>query len=299
MNVRQLEAFRAVYTTGSVSLAAIQLNVTQPAVSTLISNLEKGIGFPLFERIRGRLIATSEATHLFSEVEGVFASIERVTQTVHDIRTMSAGHLRIASMPGPTIKFIPQLIAPFISGRPDVSINLYTRSSPKVIDLVATGLVDVGLAEMPINNKAIEWEPLIHSCVMIMPIGHRLSRKEVISPIDIKDEPSISLYREHVVSRRLENAFEDAGLIRKTRLEVNLFSTCCHLVHEGTGVALVDAMTAHHYRDLDIISRPFEPDITFDIAILFPANRPRSKLATEFAQAVKKGMQKFLVGNYK
>ena len=297
MNVRQLEAFHAVFTTGSVSLAAVQLSVTQPAVSTLISNLEKNIEFPLFERIRGRLIATSEATLLFSEVEGVFASIKRVSQTVHDIRTMSAGHLRIASMPGPTIKFIPQLIAPFVRGRPDVSINLHTRSSLKVMDLVATGQVDVGLAEMPIDNKAIEWEPLIHRCVLIMPAGHRLSSKKVISPIDIKDEPSISLYSEHVVSRRLENVFENAGLIRKTRLEVNLFSTCCQLVHEGTGVALVDAMTAHHYRHLDIVTRPFEPLINFDIAILFPANRPRSKLASEFAQAVKKGMQKFLVGN--
>ena len=297
MNVRQLEAFHAVYTTGSVSLAAVQLSVTQPAVSTLISNLEKDIEFPLFERIRGRLIATSEATHLFSEVEGVFASLKRVSQTVHDIRTMSAGHLRIASMPGPTIKFIPQLIAPFVSGRPDVSINLYTRSSPKVMDLVATGQVDVGLAEMPIDNKAIEWQPLIHRCVLIMPTGHRLSRKEVISPIDIKDEPSISLYSEHMVSRRLENVFDDAGLILKIRLEVNMFSTCCQLVHEGAGVALVDAMSAEHYRDLGIVARPFEPEIHFDIAILFPANRPRSKLATEFAQALKKGMQKFLVEN--
>ncbi len=62
-------------------------------------------------------------------------------------------------------------------------------------------------------------------------------------------------------------------------------------------MALVDAMTAHHYRDLDIVARPFEPVINFDIAILFPANRPRSKLASEFAQAVKKGMQEFLVEN--
>lgn len=295
MNVRQLEAFQAVFTTGSVSRAADQLGVTQPAVSTLISNLEKDIGFPLFERVHGRLIATPEAETLYGEVESVFASLERVAHTVHDIRTMSAGHLRIASMPGTTIKFFPQLITPFVDGRPDLSLNLYTRSSTKVKDWVATGQVDLGLAEMPIDNKAIEWEPLIQRCVLIVPTGHRLTEKEVLTPSDIKDESMISLYGGHMVSRRLENAFEEAGLIRKSRLEVNMFSTCCNLVHEGAGVSLVDPMSADHYRDHNIVIRPFEPAIYFDIAILFPANRPRSQLASEFAQALKKGMRKYLV----
>ena len=294
MNVRQLEAFRAVFTTGSVSMAADRLGVTQPAVSTLISNLEISIGFPLFERIRGRLVSTPEAATLYDEVERVFASLDRVTHTVHEIRAMSAGHLRIASMPGPTIKALPQIITPFLDGRPDVNISLHTQSSPKAKDWVATGQVDIGLAEMPIDNKAIEWEPLIQRCVCIMPTGHRLTKKEVITPADIKNEPLITLYRDHLVSRRLDNAFEDAGLIRKTRLEVFLFSTCCNFVHEGAGVALVDAMSADHYRDHNIAIRPFEPAIMFDIAILFPANRPRSQLASEFAHALKKGFEKYL-----
>ncbi|MEE9194269.1 MAG: LysR family transcriptional regulator [Alphaproteobacteria bacterium] len=295
MNVRQLEAFQAVFTTGLVSTAAGQLGVTQPAVSTLISNLENDIGFPLFERIRGRLIATPEAATLYGEVESVFASLERVAHTIHDIRTMSAGHLHIASMPGATIKLFPLLITPFLDGRPDVSLNLYSRSSPKVRDWVATGQVDLGLAEMPIDNKAIEWEPLIQRCVLIMPTGHRLTKKEVLTPSDIKDESLISLYGGHMVSRRLESAFEDAGLIRKSRLEVNLFSTCCNLVHEGAGVALVDPMSADHFRDHNIAIRPFEPAIHFDIAILFPANRPHSQLASEFAQTLKNGVRKYLV----
>ena len=295
MNVRQLEAFQAVFTTGLVSTAADKLGVTQPAVSTLISNLEKDIGFPLFERIRARLIATPEAASLYDEVERVFASLDRVAHTVHEIRTMSAGHLRIASLPGYAIKLFPQILIPFLDGRPDVNVTLQSLPSLKVIDSVAMGLVDIGLAEMPIDNKAIEWEPLIQRCVCIMPAGHRLTKKEVITPADIKDEPLISLFGEHMVSRRLENAFEAAGLIRKTRIEVYLFSTCCNFVHGGAGVALVDPITADHYRDHNIAIRPFEPAINVDFALLFPANHPRSQLASEFAQALKNEVRKYLV----
>ena len=295
MNVRQLEAFQAVYSSGTVSRAAEQLCVSQPAVSTLISNLEKDIGFPLFERIRGRLVATAEAAYLYSEAEGVFASLERVDHTVQEIRKMSSGHLRIASMPGATIKLLPQIITPFLKDKPDVNVILHTQSSPKVRDWIATGRADVGLAEMPIDDKSINWEPLIQRCVCIMPAGHRLTGKKVITPADIKHEQLISLYGSHMVSRRLDNAFQDAGLIRNTHLEVHLFSTCCNFVHEGLGVALVDAISADHYRDHDIAIRPFEPAINFDMAILFPANHPRSQLTSEFAQALKNGVQKYLV----
>jgi DNA-binding transcriptional LysR family regulator len=295
MNVRQLEAFRAVYSSGFVSRAADQLCISQPAVSTLIANLEKDIGFPLFERIRGRLITTPEAKYLYDEVEGVFASLERVGHTVNEIRKMSAGHLRIASMPGATIKLLPQVITPILVGKPDVNVILHARSSPKVRDWVATGKVDVGLAEMPIDNKSINWEPLILRCVCIVPVGHRLATKDIITPTDICNESLISLYRDHMVSRRLDRVFEDAGLIRNTQLEVYLFSTCCNFVHEGAGIALVDSLTADHYKDHNIVIRPFEPRIDFDMAILFPANHPRSQLTVEFALALKKRVQKHLV----
>ncbi len=294
MNVRQLEAFRAVFITGSVSLAAERLHVTQPAVSTLISNLEKHIKIQLFERINGRLVATPEASHLFDEVEQVFASLDRVLHTVDEIRTHSAGHLRIASLPGAAIKIMPQIITPFLKDRPDVNFILHTRSSTVVKEWVAAGLIDIGLAEMPIDNKAINWEQLVQRCVCILPAGHALTKKDVITPHDLAEERLVTLYGDHIVTRRLSKAFEDAGLSLKTRLEVYLFPTCCNFVHEGAGIAVVDAISADHYKDHDIVIRPFEPAILFEIAIVSPANRPRSKLTMEFSQHMKNWFQKYL-----
>jgi DNA-binding transcriptional LysR family regulator len=294
MNVRQLEAFNAVFTTGSVSLAADQLCVTQPAVSTLISNLEKSIDLQLFERVNGRLVATPEATGLFSDVERVFASLDRVSHTIDEMRTLSAGHLRVASMPGAAIKTMPQIITPFLDGRPEVNFILHTRSSTIVREWVAVGLVDIGLAEMPIENKAINWEPLVQRCVCILPAGHKLAKKDIITPYDLADERLVTLYSDHIVTRRLNKAFQSAGVTLKTRLEVYLFPTCCNFVHEGAGIALVDAVSADQYKDHNIVIRPFEPAIYFEIAILFPANRPRSKLTLEFSQLLKNWFQPYL-----
>ena len=72
-NLRQIEVFRAVMITGSIRGAAQLLFVSQPAVSRLLSHTESRVGFPLFQRIRGRLHATPEAKKLFHEVEEVYA----------------------------------------------------------------------------------------------------------------------------------------------------------------------------------------------------------------------------------
>lgn len=65
MRLKHIEVFHAVMQTGSVSAAARLLHVTQPAVSRTLQHAELQLGFPLFERVRGRLTPTNEAAALF------------------------------------------------------------------------------------------------------------------------------------------------------------------------------------------------------------------------------------------
>ena len=68
LNIRQLECFRAIMTTGNMTQAAEMLGIAQPSASSLIANLEHSLGFELFERSKGRLIATPEARALLPDV---------------------------------------------------------------------------------------------------------------------------------------------------------------------------------------------------------------------------------------
>ena len=98
LNYRQLETFRAVMLSGSASRAAELLDITQPAVSRTIAELEKGVGFVLFERIKGRLVTTPEAQMLLNEVEKSFVGLDRIRAEAARIRDFGAGSLRIASL---------------------------------------------------------------------------------------------------------------------------------------------------------------------------------------------------------
>src|SRR5689334_4895291 len=99
LNLRQIEAFRAVIETGTVSRAAERLSISQPAVTKLIQNLEHGTGLQLFQRTPGRVSPTTEAMLLFDEVERIFKGLSGLQNFVGEIRTLHHGHLRVGVMP--------------------------------------------------------------------------------------------------------------------------------------------------------------------------------------------------------
>jgi DNA-binding transcriptional LysR family regulator len=72
MNLRQIEALRAVIESGTVSRAAERLSISQPAVTKLLQNLERSTGLALFDRARGRREPAAEARMHFDEVERLF-----------------------------------------------------------------------------------------------------------------------------------------------------------------------------------------------------------------------------------
>ena len=96
---RQVEAFRAVIISGSMSTAADILGITQPAVSRLIRDLEYETRLDLFERSGGRLVATGDAMALYREVDRSFVGLERIAGLARDLRERRGGSLRVAALP--------------------------------------------------------------------------------------------------------------------------------------------------------------------------------------------------------
>ena len=102
MNIRQFECLRAIMTTGSMTQAAENLGISQPSASSLISNLEYRLGFKLFDRVKGRLVATPEAKHFLPDVTRALDSIDQAMRQAQQIRDNRYGDLTIASYTHPT-----------------------------------------------------------------------------------------------------------------------------------------------------------------------------------------------------
>jgi len=89
MNFRQLEAFREVMRCGTVSRAAEIMGITQPAVSRSIAELEAAVDFPLFDRVKGRLVVTPEGQSFFRDVDASFVGLDRLRAAAADVILMN------------------------------------------------------------------------------------------------------------------------------------------------------------------------------------------------------------------
>ena len=155
MDVRLLEAFRAVVDHRSVTNAAAAMGVTQPAVSAQIARLEQELGFSLFDRSNGRLKPTAEGILFYAEANKALTGIDRLAQAAEQIRTAQTGRLVIASHPSAAISLLPSLVSTFLAERPGVLVRLLSRNSDVISQLLPTESYDIGIAELPIDETAV------------------------------------------------------------------------------------------------------------------------------------------------
>lgn len=286
MNLRQLEAFRAVMTAGSITHAAQTMHLSQPAVSKLIADLEHSVGFKLFVRTKGSaLTVTPEAESFFHEVDRSFIGIEALKRTATGIRNLASGSLHIASLPALSFSFLPRVIGGFRKSYPGVSIRLYTFSSSTVRQWLANQQFDVGLASRAHEIPGVSSTTFLRSVgACVLAPGHRLANRDVIEPADLAGEPFISLMSGDQTRRRIDRAFEDAGVERDLVVETQYAQTVCGLVMQGVGCSIVNPAAAADFVAQGLVIRPFKPRIEFEYMLHTPSLRPLSQTALRFIE---------------
>lgn len=288
LNPRQIEAFRTVIVTGGITAAAQALNVTQPAVTRLIQDLQYALGLPLFVKRGARLVPTNEALSLYREVERQFVGLERIENAARNLRDGRAGSLRVAALPAFNVGFLPRIVGSYLKHKPDLEIALYGSISSQVVDWVTSGFCELGFAQLPLDFPGIDIEILpAMAPVAVLPTGHRLAAKAVLTPEDFVDEPFISLEQSTQLRYRIDALFSAHRVARQTRVETPLSMIACGLVAAGAGLSVVDPFTAEEYRGKGVEVRPLRPAVTYDIAIIWGAGRFRSAVALDFAETVR------------
>ena len=301
MNLKQLRAFREVMLTGSVSKAARNLYRTQPAISSLIANLEDDLNCELFSRRGGRLHPVPEAHYLFEESSSILSRLEVVERNMQSLRDLEQGEISIVSMPGPSVFLLPDLISRFIESRTGVRVTLTTRTSATVQQLLATQQYDVGLGDFGVlktPESALVAHELLHfECLCAMPADDPLASRDEITVDDLDGMPMAALHSDHETYKHTEAAFRDAGCDFNLRFQAQFFIPLFTFVEAGQGYSIIDPLSADSYRlyrkdDARITFKPFKPAIPLVASIMTPAHRSLSRLAQAFALAVREEVRR-------
>lgn len=283
MNFRQLEIYRAVMVSGSASRAAELLQITQPAVSRGVGELEKALGFALFDRVKGRLVPTPEGQLFLRDVNASFMGLDRLRASAARIRDFGSGSIRIASLAALGSTLVPRAIRAFNKQNPEIAITLQVVSSAIVRDLVANQQFDLGLAADEVELSGVEHRVFgSFRALCALPSGHALANRKVIRAEDLHGQPFIALAPEDHARRRIFEALNAAGSHPRIVVETPSSATVCALALEGVGIGIVNPAAADGFAARGLLFRPFEPEVYFKSFLLFRPDVQKARLVKAF-----------------
>jgi DNA-binding transcriptional LysR family regulator len=282
LRFRQLQALHKVVESGTVSAAAEQLNISQPGVSNLLSQLEHTCQLKLFNRLKGKLIPTNEGLVLYNEVDTLVRGLAHVEQSVVDLQNKQTSKLQIASIHALSFGFMQAQIAQFSRQYENLSVSFQSQYSQKIQEWVDVGLFEIGVSEMPVATGLFNTVVFKIETLCAMPSDHPLACHKVLTPSLLSGEPLIIMGPQHMVTRRAKEAFVEAGARWNPVVHTHLFANKLSFIKEGMGIGLVDVISLRNDSSDRFITRPFAPNINLDVAIITSKSRPVSDTGQAF-----------------
>ena len=283
MNFRQIEAFRTVMASGSVTGAAQLMSISQPAVSRLVGDLERNVGFPLFRKRGRNLVATEEGVALYKEVKRAFVGLEDLKSTAEAIRHCRTGTLNLVTMPGLASRVLPELVAEFSAVHSGVGVWLEVLPRSEALVAIATDQYDVCIASGPIDDRELSAERLCRlQAYCVLPAKHPLSGKQSIRPEDLEGERFISLARDSLFRYQAMMMLEQHEVNCRLDIQARTADAIYGLVGAGLGVSIVGPELPTSMNDDLLAFRPLQPPMHIDIMLITRANTPTSRLGRLF-----------------
>ncbi|MBT5227552.1 MAG: LysR family transcriptional regulator [Proteobacteria bacterium] len=287
ITLRQVDAFRAVMITGTITGAAEMMNISQPAVTRLIQELERALGFDLFTRQGRQIVPTVESRLFFDEVETSHLGLDQLTQSAANIREHKEGSLRLVTIPSVVTMFIGQILKAFDTAFPNVAVSLEVQPTQRVFEYITSGQCDLGISTLPMENPAVVSQPVLRGqSVCIFPKRHRLHSKAKITPKDLEGEEFISYRSDSLYRHRVDQVFSKSKVNRSLRYEARTTDTICKLVANGIGVSVIGPSFPGVKLESGIEVRPFTPALHGDLALLYLKHRESSRLIRAFSETV-------------
>ncbi|MFM2476060.1 LysR family transcriptional regulator [Celerinatantimonas sp. MCCC 1A17872] len=284
INLRQIEIFRAIMVTGSISGASRLLMVSQPAISRMLSYTEQRTGLTLFERIKGRLYPSPEARRLFQDVEHVYRDVQRVNTTIKDLLQQQHGILRIASSPSLGHCLLPPVIAQFREQYPDMRVSLECVRHILLRDRLLDGYVDLAISLFPIEHPNLEVSKLLSARLLfVAPKDHPLAQREQLTLAELENESFIGYMPETPFCELTQAVFEEEDTQYLPTIEASSPQYACSMAKAGVGITLVDEFSYSVHQD-NLAVLPIKTPYRLNANLIHLRQSPLSQMARLFVE---------------
>jgi DNA-binding transcriptional LysR family regulator len=241
LSLDQLEAFAAVVELGSFSAAAKRLNLTQPAVSAQIRQLERRLGLRLVERVGRRAQPTVAGNELLPYVRRIEDAVAAAIALTRHYTQKIAGRVRLGTGATACIYLLPPLLRDLRQRFPELEIVVRTGNTPDMLKALEDNSIDVALVTLPAPGRMFDVEPLVDDeIVAVFPPGTAV--RDPIGAADLARH-SVMLYEPGGNARRVIDAwFHIAGVTLKPVMELGSIEAIKPLIAAGLGCGLLSRL---------------------------------------------------------
>lgn len=241
-----LELYRVFYTVakcGSLTKAAEELYISQPAVSQSIKQLENQLGASLFNRThRGMELSARGGKMIFSKVEQALALLKEAEAIIEQQNTSASGTIRIGASATIFEYFLADKIVEYHEKFPAVKIELLADVTSRTLEGLKTNKCDIGFLNLPIPPDP---EVSVHgNCMRLTDIfvtnENHSELTESVVPLDkLQEYPLIMMESSTVARRSMTNFLESVGIELKPAIEINSWEIMKRLVIRGMGIGCI------------------------------------------------------------
>jgi DNA-binding transcriptional LysR family regulator len=289
MRLRHIEVFNAVYTLGSVSAAAKSLHITQPTASKILQHAEIQLGYKLFERVKGRLIPTVEATILYEDSLEIIEKVSSLNKLAKNISSVEQGKVRIASVVALGLEFIPKAIVAFRKKNLGITFEVQTHHSSNLTNELREQDKDIALAFSPEHEVGMHYKKIGQGEFVCIYSGNEFDHKpDKITLKDLENHPLISIENSGILANKIIQQIHNKGINVSPVITAQTYFMALNFVALGGGIAIVDEFTARSSGVKPVKYKPFNPPITFTVEAVHMEKKFPSKPCAEFLEYLKK-----------
>lgn len=240
MDIRQLQYFVQAARLNSFSHAAKSLYISQPTISKMIRNLELELGADLFYREGKSIRLTDAGEVLLPKAQNIVDSFSSLSSELDTLRNLKQGHIRMGLPPMVGASFFPAVIGRFHAMYPNITIRLHEDGAKKVENDVETGLLDIGVVVLPVDDRKFHCVSILQEKLeLLVPKGHRLAGKSCVRLAELAEEEFVLFREDFMLHDRIITECVKTGFQPKIVYESSQWDLISGMVGAGLGIALL------------------------------------------------------------
>ncbi len=258
LDTRQLRAFATLARTGSFTIAARQLFLSQSAVSHSMKALEQEVGCRLLDRMGKKVLLTQAGETLLHYAERILNEMNAARGALEELGKWGRGRLRVGASTTACQYILPPVLRDFKQEYPKSLISIEPGDTGKALELLRSNRIDLAVVLEPKNEEQLDFHPLFSDELMfLVGASHPWAPNRCVVRAEIPKQNYVLYNKESYTFRLIEQYFREENMVLNTVIELGSMDAIKELVKLGLGASIIAPwIAARELQEKSVVTLP-------------------------------------------